>query len=256
MSRLFAFFVALAAVLPGRRGAARRGDHPAPGRPRRPRRGRRLHAAHDRLRPSKPERVVEMKGWKKGDDQGLVRYTAPAKERGTAYLRSGENTRLCLPSARAPRGAEQASAAATSRTRHLPALAHQGLRPDARGEETAEGQACYSSSCRRRTAPSRRTGRLLGAQRGTFHPVRVDYDTSPGRPEVVSSSCRPSRSAGRTWSTPMTMENWVLQGSSPVARPVSSPPSRTYPKLHRHREFFRGSSSARVSPTSSRSAPS
>src|SRR3954463_10628208 len=49
-------------------------------------------------RPGKSDRTVEMKGFKKGDDRGLVRYTAPPKERGTAYLRSGENTWLYLPS--------------------------------------------------------------------------------------------------------------------------------------------------------------
>ena len=51
------------------------------------------------VRPGKGDRVVEMKGWKKGDALGLVRYTAPAKERGTAYLRNGANTWLYLPSA-------------------------------------------------------------------------------------------------------------------------------------------------------------
>src|SRR5262245_45053504 len=44
------------------------------------------------MRPGKNERVVEMKGWKRGDTQGLVRYTSPPKERGTAYLRNGEST--------------------------------------------------------------------------------------------------------------------------------------------------------------------
>src|SRR5688500_19557653 len=51
------------------------------------------------IRPGKPDRVVEMKGWKKGDTLGLVRYTAPARERGTAYLRNGANTWLYLPNA-------------------------------------------------------------------------------------------------------------------------------------------------------------
>src|SRR5262245_45465082 len=50
-------------------------------------------------RPGKAERVVEMKGWKKGDDLGLVRYTSPPKERGTAYLRNGASTWLFLPAA-------------------------------------------------------------------------------------------------------------------------------------------------------------
>src|SRR5947207_12713993 len=51
------------------------------------------------VRPGKNERVVDMNGWKKGDDLGLVRYTAPPKERGTAYLRNGESTWLFLPAA-------------------------------------------------------------------------------------------------------------------------------------------------------------
>src|SRR5262245_46277757 len=49
-------------------------------------------------RPGKAERVVEIKGFKKGDDLGLIRYTAPPKERGTAYLRKGDSTWLFLPS--------------------------------------------------------------------------------------------------------------------------------------------------------------
>ena len=48
-------------------------------------------------RAGKSERVVEMRGWKKGDDLGLVRYTSPPKERGTAYLRNGGSTWLFLP---------------------------------------------------------------------------------------------------------------------------------------------------------------
>src|SRR4029453_9229371 len=51
------------------------------------------------VRPGKSERVVEMKAWKKGDALGRVRSTAPPKERGTAYLRNGENTWMYLPSA-------------------------------------------------------------------------------------------------------------------------------------------------------------
>ena len=50
-------------------------------------------------RPGKSERVVEIKGFKKGDDLGLIRYTLPPKERGTAYLRKGDSTWLFLPSA-------------------------------------------------------------------------------------------------------------------------------------------------------------
>ena len=95
------------------------------------------------VRPEKPERVVEMKGWKKGDEQGLVRYTAPAKERGTAYLRSGESTWLFLPVGREgrPRGGQaELRRRRLLERRHLPPLARQGLRPDARGRGDGRGR--------------------------------------------------------------------------------------------------------------------
>ncbi len=77
------------------------------------------------VRPGKPERVVEMKGWKKGDALGLVRYTAPAKERGTAYLRNGGNTWLYLPErgeGRARGGEAELRRRRLLERGHLPAL--------------------------------------------------------------------------------------------------------------------------------------
>ena len=89
-------------------------------------------------RPGKPQRVVEMKGWKKGDDKGLVRYTAPPKERGTAYLRDADNTWLYIPSGeKVVRVGAQAELRRRrlQQRRHLPPVAHQRLRagPGRRG---------------------------------------------------------------------------------------------------------------------------
>ena len=89
-----------------------------------------------------------MKGWKKGDDQGLVRYTAPPKERGHGL----PPQRATAPGSSCPRprrwcasAPSRTSAAATSRNaRHLPALARAATTcPTLAGEETADGQSCY-----------------------------------------------------------------------------------------------------------------
>ena len=98
------------------------------------------------VRPGKAERVVEMKGWKKGDDRGLVRYTAPAKERGTAYLRSGDSTWLYLPAAEkvVRVGAKQNFGGGDFSNADIFRLSLvEDYDPTLAGEETVEGEACY-----------------------------------------------------------------------------------------------------------------
>jgi len=169
------------------------------------------------VRPGKPERVVEMKGWKKGDDQGLVRYTAPAKERGTAYLRSGDSTWLFLPSAEkvVRVGAKQnfgggdfsnADIFRLSLVRdYVPALA---------GEETVEGQACYrlELKAKDRGVAYDRVVYWVRAD-GTFYPVKADYYTLSGKnlKSLVVSAVKPL--GGRTRPTLLTMESRVDEGS-------------------------------------------
>ena len=169
------------------------------------------------VRPGKPERVVEMKGWKKGDEQGLVRYTAPARERGTAYLRSGENTWLFLPAAEkvVRVGAKQnfgggdfsnADIFRLSLVRdYVPALA---------GEETVEGQACYrlELKAKDRGVAYDRVVYWVRAD-GTFYPVKADYYTLSGKnlKSLVVSAVKPL--GGRTRPTLLTMESRVDEGS-------------------------------------------
>ena len=43
------------------------------------------------------ERSMTMKGWTRGDDEGLVRFVAPAKDAGNATLKKGDNTWVFNP---------------------------------------------------------------------------------------------------------------------------------------------------------------
>jgi len=136
-------------------------------------------------RPGKPERLVEMKGWKKGDELGLVRYTAPPKERGTAYLRNGSSTWLFLPNSQkvVRVGPKQNFGGGDfsngdifrlSLTRdYLPTLA---------GEETVDGERCWKLDLKAKDR-SVAYERVLYWVRsdGSDFPVRAEYYTASGR---------------------------------------------------------------------------
>ena len=108
-----------------------------------------------------------MKGWKKGDDLGLVRYTSPPKERGTAYLRNGGSTWLFLPSAEkvVRVGAKQNFGGGDFSNGDIFRLS---LTKDyvatLAGEETVDGQACWKLELKAQGPLGRlRPRRLLGA---------------------------------------------------------------------------------------------
>jgi outer membrane lipoprotein-sorting protein len=169
------------------------------------------------VRPNKPERVVEMKGWKKGDDQGLVRYSAPAKERGTAYLRRGESTWLFLPSAEkvVRVGAKQNFGGGDFSNADIFRLSLvKDYDPTLAGVETVEGQVCHKLELK---AKDRKVAydRVVYWVRddGTFYPVKADYYTLSGKnlKSLVLSQVKPL--GGRTRPTLMTMESRVDEGS-------------------------------------------
>ena len=169
------------------------------------------------VRPGKPERVVEMKGWKKGDEQGLVRYTAPAKERGTAYLRSGESTWLFLPSAEkvVRVGAKQNFGGGDFSNADIFRLSLvRDYDPTLAGEETAEGEACYKLELKAKDR-SIAYDRVVYWVRsdGTFYPVKADYYTLSGKnlKSLVLSQVKPV--GGRPRPTLMTMQSRVDEGS-------------------------------------------
>jgi outer membrane lipoprotein-sorting protein len=169
------------------------------------------------VRPNKPERVVEMKGWKKGDEQGLVRYTAPAKERGTAYLRSGESTWLFLPSAEkvVRVGAKQNFGGGDFSNADIFRLSLvKDYNPTLAGEETVEGEACYKLELKAKDR-SVAYDRVVYWVRsdGTFYPVKADYYTLSGKnlKSLLLSQVKPI--GGRTRPTLLTMESRVDEGS-------------------------------------------
>src|SRR5687768_6879221 len=132
-------------------------------------------------RPGKPERVVEMNGWKKGDDLGLVRYTTPPKERGTAYLRNGKSTWLFLPSAEkvVRVGARQNFGGGDFSNADIFRLSLvRDYTPTLAGEEPMDGVPCYKLELKAKDKTVAYDRVLYWVRRdGTFFPVRADYYT-------------------------------------------------------------------------------
>jgi outer membrane lipoprotein-sorting protein len=169
------------------------------------------------VRPNKPERVVEMKGWKKGDEQGLVRYTAPAKERGTAYLHSGESTWIYLPSAEkvVRVGAKQNFGGGDFSNADIFRLSLiRDYDPTLAGEETVEGQGCYKLELKAKDR-SVAYDRVVYWVRsdGTFYPVQADYYTLSGKRLKSLVLSQVKAIGGRPRPTLLTMESRVNEGS-------------------------------------------
>ena len=174
------------------------------------------------VRPGKPDRVVEMKGWKKGDGLGLVRYTSPAKERGTAYLRNGANTWLYLPSAEkvVRVGAKQNFGGGDFSNADIFRLSLvNDYVPTVAGEETWEGQPCYKLDLKAKDR-SVAYDRVVYWVRsdGTFFPVRAEYYTISGRKLKWLALADVARLGGRARPTRLAMESALEQGSRTVLR--------------------------------------
>ena len=168
-------------------------------------------------RPGKSERVVEMKGWKKGDDLGLVRYTSPPKERGTAYLRNGGSTWLYLPSAEkvVRVGAKQNFGGGDFSNGDVFRLSlTKDYAATLAGEETVDGQACWKLELKARDR-SVAYDRVVYWVRtdGTFFPVRADYYTLSGRRLKWLTSAEVGRIGGRQRPTLLTMESALETGA-------------------------------------------
>lgn len=176
-------------------------------------------------RPGKADRVVEMKGWKKGDALGLVRYTAPAKERGTAYLRNGANTWLFLPSAEkvVRVGAKQNFGGGDFSNADIFRLSLvSDYVPTLAGEEDWEGQPCYKLDLKAKDR-SIAYDRVVYWVRsdGTFFPVRAEYYTISGRRLKSLTLTEVGHIGGRARPTKLTMESALEQGSRTALRFLS-----------------------------------
>lgn len=167
-------------------------------------------------RPGKPERVVEMKGWKKGDDKGLIRYTAPPKERDTAYLRVGASTWLWLPSAEkvVRVGAKQNFGGGDFSNGDIFRLSlSRDYVPTLAGEETAEGVSCWKLDLKARDRKVAYDRVLLWVRRdGTDFPVRTEYFTLSGRKLKWLTLSDVGRLGGRARPRVLAMESALEQG--------------------------------------------
>ena len=173
-------------------------------------------------RPGKAERVVEMNGYKKGDDLGLVRYTSPAKERGTAYLRNGASTWLYLPSAEkvVRVGAKQNFGGGDFSNADIFRLSLvRDYTPTLQGEETQDGQACYKLDLKARdkTVAYDRVVYWVRSD-GTFYPVRAEYYTISGRKLKWLSVSDVHTLGVRARPTLLVMENALEPGARTTLR--------------------------------------
>src|SRR5688572_19545883 len=174
------------------------------------------------VRPAKADRVVEMKGFKKGDALGLVRYTAPAKERGTAYLRNAGNTWLYLPSGEkvVRVGAKQNFGGGDFSNADIFRLSLiNDYVPTLAGEETMDGQASYKLELKAKDR-SVAYDRVVYWVRsdGTFFPVRAEYYTISGRRLKSLALTGVARLGNRPRPSTLTMESALEQGSKTVLR--------------------------------------
>jgi outer membrane lipoprotein-sorting protein len=173
-------------------------------------------------RPGKAERMVEMKGWKKGDHQGLVRYTAPPKERGTAYLRSGDNNWMYLPSAEkvVRVGTKQNFGGGDFSNGDIFRLSlRQDYLPTLAGEETVEGQPCYKLDLKAKDRSVAYDRVLYWVRRdGSFFPVRAEYYTLSGKRLKWLTLSEVGRLGDRTRPTLLTMESALEAGARTALR--------------------------------------
>jgi outer membrane lipoprotein-sorting protein len=172
------------------------------------------------VRPGKSDRVVEMNGWKKGHASGLVRYTEPPRERGTAYLRRGDSTWLYLPSAEkvVRVGPKQNFGGGDFTNGDIFRLSLiLDYEPSLLGEEEMLGQRCYKLELKAkdRAVAYDRVVYWVSSD-GRFHPVRADYHTLAGKRLKWLSVSNVERLGGRERPTQLTMESALEQGARTV----------------------------------------
>jgi outer membrane lipoprotein-sorting protein len=172
------------------------------------------------VRPGRGDRIVEMKGWKKGDDLGLVRYTAPARERNTAYLRNGANTWLYLPAGEkvVRVGPKQNFGGGDFSNGDIFRLSLiKDYEPTLAGEESQDGVACYKLELKARD-PSVAYDRVVYWVRndGSFYPVRADYHTLSGKKLKWLSVSKVARLGDRERPSVLTMESALETGSRTI----------------------------------------
>lgn len=168
-------------------------------------------------RSGRADRVVEMKGWKKGDGLGLVRYTAPARERNTAYLRNGDSTWLYLPAGEkvVRVGPKQNFGGGDFSNGDIFRLSLiDDYDPTLVGEETLDGIACYKLDLKAKDRSVAYDRVVYWVRKdGSFYPVRADYHTLSGKKLKWLAVSKIARVGSRERPTVLTMESALETGS-------------------------------------------
>lgn len=169
-------------------------------------------------RPGKPTRNVELKGWKKGDGKGLVRYTAPPKERGTAYLRDEDSTWLYIPSGEkvVRVGAKQNFGGGDFSNADIFRLSLvKDYNAALVGEESQGGFTCYKLDLKAKDRKIAYDRVVLWIRTdGTFFPVRTEYYTISGKKLKWLTMSEEKRLGSRVRPTRLVMENALEPGAT------------------------------------------
>lgn len=176
-------------------------------------------------RTGKPARVVEMEGFKQGDDRGLVRYTDPPKERGTVYLRRDENTYIFLPSAEkvVRVGPKQTFGGGDFNNGDVFRLSlTRDYVANLAGEEELDGVAAWvlELKARNRGVAYDRV-RYLVRKDDTGFPVLAEYFTISGKKLKTLRTGDVAMLGGRKRPTRLFMENTLETGASTELRFLS-----------------------------------
>jgi outer membrane lipoprotein-sorting protein len=168
-------------------------------------------------RPRKADRTVEMDGWKKGNDRGLVRYTAPPRERGTAYLRNGANTWMYLPAAEkvVRVGDKQNFGGSDFSNADIFRLALvDDYDATLAAEETVDGQPCYKLELKAKDRKVAYDRVVYWVRRdGTYFPVRAEYYTISGKKLKWLAFSEVRKLGQRERPTQLIMENALDPGA-------------------------------------------
>ena len=167
------------------------------------------------IRPGEEPRTSRIQVYIKGTDKVLVRYLAPAREKGMGYLRVGEDEWLYLPNAgRSIRVSGRQNLQGTDLSNDDVLKVHLALEYQARiaGEEEIEGAPCWVLELAAREQ-SAAYGRLkYWVRKADFLPARTEYYAFSGRLLKTMTYAEIKEIGGRVRPTRMVIESGLREG--------------------------------------------
>lgn len=167
------------------------------------------------IRPGQEPRTSRIQVYIKGADKVLVRYLAPAREKGMGYLRLGEDAWLYLPNAgKSIRVSGRQNMQGTDLSNDDLLKVRLALEYNARiaGEEEMDGTACWVLDLSAKE-PSAAYGRLkYWVRKGDYLPAKAEYYAFSGKHLKTMTYGRIKELGGRACPTYMVIESALREG--------------------------------------------